>query len=391
MSRGRARVGSVVGGADGVVATAAAAVVLAMAAAACGVAEGEQPARPPAMPVEIAEVRAVPLQETADYVATLRSRRSVEVHPQADGYVTRIFARPGDLVEAGTVLMRIDPRRQAAAKRSQQALGQARRANVEYWRREHQRTANLEAEGAVTERDLEQVTNQLRSAEAEQAAQAAQVQQQAVELDFYDVLAPWQGVVGDIPVRVGDLVGPQALLTTVDDNDRLEIYVETAMGRGPAVVLGTPVEILDDAGKVLTRTRVTFVSPRASAGTQTLLVKALVDNQADKLRVAQLVRARLILATRTGPAVPVLAVQSQNGQNFAWVVQRAQGGPGAGAAPGGGEVAQPRPVEVGPIQGQLYPVLRGLKPGERVVVSGVQKLRPGAPVTPAPAGRRGGG
>jgi RND family efflux transporter MFP subunit len=371
MLRGLARAGMAVG---------------VVAAAGCGVAEGEQPVGPPAMPVEIAEVRAVPVQETAEYVANLRSRRSVEVHPQAEGYVTRIDVRPGDLVAGGKVLMRIDQRRQAAATRSQEALGAGRRANVTYWRREHQRTADLLAEGAVTERDLEQVTTSLRSAEAELLAQDAQVRQQAVELKFYDVTAPWQGVVGDIPVRVGDLVGPQALLTTVDDNDRLEIYVQTAMGHGPAVALGTPVEILDDAGKVLSRTKVNFVSPRASADTQTLLVKAFVDNLGERLRVAQLVRARLILVTRTGPAVPVLAVQSQNGQNFVWVVQRAQGGPTAGH-----DVAQPRPVEVGAIQGQLYPIVRGLKVGERVVASGVQKLRPGAPVVPAPAAKRGGG
>jgi RND family efflux transporter MFP subunit len=356
--------------------------ICAVAAAACGVAEGEQPTGAPPVPVEVAEVRAVPLQETAEYVAILRSRRSVEVHAQADGYVTRITVKPGDQVAGGTVLMRIDPRRQRAATQGQQALGEARRASVDYWRREYRRTADLLAGQAVTERDLEQVTTSLRSAEAELAAQNAQVQAQAVELKFHDVLAPWAGVVGDIPIRLGDLVGPQALLTTIDDNDRLEVYVETAMGRGTPVDVGTPVEIVDGAGKPLARTRVSFVSPRTSADTQTLLVKALIDNPAEKLRVGQLVRARLILATRTGPAVPVLAVQSQNGQNFAWVIQR---------GPDGAEIATPRPVEVGAIQGQLYAVVRGLKAGERVVVSGVQKLRPRARVLAEMQKRRSGG
>jgi multidrug efflux pump subunit AcrA (membrane-fusion protein) len=76
------------------------------------------------------------------------------------------------------------------------------------------------------------------------------------------------------------------------------------------------------------------------------------------------------------PVVPVLAVQSRAGQSFVWVVK---------AAPGGGLTAEPRPVQVGPIQEQNFPVTKGLQVGERIVVSGVQKLRPGAPVAPIDA------
>ena len=87
---------------------------------------------------------------------------------------------------------------------------------------------------------------------------------------------------------------------------------------------------------------------------------------------SQFTRARVIWAERPGPVVPVLAVQSQNGQSFAWVAKR---------APDGSLTAEQRVVQVGPIQGQLYPVIKGVAVGDMIISSGVQKLRPGARVT----------
>ena len=105
-----------------------------------------------------------------------------------------------------------------------------------------------------------------------------------------------------------------------------------------------------------------------------VLIKSAIENKSGRLRSGQFVRARVIWSERQGPAVPVLAVQSRAGQAFVWVVA---------PAPDGRLSAQPRPVKMGPIQDQLYPIVEGLRPGERIVVSGVQKLRPGAPVAPA--------
>jgi RND family efflux transporter MFP subunit len=356
-----------------------------LAAASCTgsqAAENTGQGETPPVPVEAVEVRPTRLDDTSEHVATLRSRRSVGVQPQVEGHVTRILVRSGDIVERGQVLMRIDPRRQSASVDSQRALRDARRANLNFWRREYERVRNLYEAGAVTRRDLDQALNSLSSAEAELAAQGAAVEAESVQLRYHEVVAPWDGVVGDVPVRVGDLATPQTLLTTVDDNATLELYVEIPVERSAQARLGTPVDVLDEKGGLLARSQLSFVSPRASPDTQTLLTKSLVDNRARRLRSWQLVRARVIWSTREGPAVPVLAVQSQNGQMFAWVLERTAEDPNVW-------IAKPRAVEVGPIQEQVYPLLRGLKVGDRVVVSGVQKLRPGAKATPtAPRGER---
>src|SRR5262245_41570348 len=99
-------------------------------------AESQGAPGPPPVPGEIGEVRAHPLRDTGMCVAALRSRRSVEVRGQVEGYVTRIAVRSGSVVRRGEVLMRIDPRRQRAATSGQEALLEARRANAAYWRRE---------------------------------------------------------------------------------------------------------------------------------------------------------------------------------------------------------------------------------------------------------------
>jgi RND family efflux transporter MFP subunit len=228
--------------------------------------------------------------------------------------------------------------------------------------------------GAATRQDMDQAQTALRQAEAQVASTEAQTKVQAVELHRYRVVAPTDGTVGDMPVRVGDYVTPQTLLTTLDDNDDLEAYVNVPIERAAILKLGTPVEIVDDQGKVLAPCKVTFVSPRADPATQAILVKAGVDNQEGRLRSGQFARARVVWSTREGPAVPAHAVQRRAGQPFVWVVQEAAGGLSA----------EQRAVQLGPIQDQQYPVVGGLKAGDRIVVSGVQKLRPGARVMPAP-------
>src|SRR5262249_35000712 len=162
---------------------------------------------------------------------------------------------------------------------------------------------------------------------------------------------------------------------TLDDNRILEAYVDIPLERAAALHVDMPVEIVDADGKVLVPTAVSFISPRASADTQTILMKAQIPNRRTALRAGQFTRARGIWSVHDGRAVPVLAVQSKNGHAFAWVVAEARGQ---------GLTAQPRAVEVGPMQAQLYPVLRGLQPGDKIVVSGVQKLAPGARVVAMP-------
>jgi RND family efflux transporter MFP subunit len=346
---------------------------LALAVASCrGDNAAMAAAAPPAVPVEIQTVRSSLHRDTSEYVANLISRHSVRVQPQIDGHVFRIDVASGATVRPGAPLMLIDPRRQQAAVHSQQAASEAAGATLAYWRDQFRRVERLYAGGGASRQELDQARSSLQQAEANSNSSEAQVRAQSVELRYYEVVAPVAGTVGDIPVRVGDYVSPQTLLTTLDDNQGLEAYVDVPIERATALKVGMPVEMIDAAGEVLAPSEVSFVSPRADPDTQTVLVKTRVHNPDGRLRSSQFTRARVVWAEHAGPVVPVLAVQSQNGQSFAWVAKR---------APDGSLTAEQRVVQVGPIQGQSYPVLKGVAVGELIISSGVQKLRPGAAVT----------
>ncbi|HVV48066.1 MAG TPA: efflux RND transporter periplasmic adaptor subunit, partial [Polyangia bacterium] len=332
----------------------------AVAVAACGApaAKGPPGAGMPPMPVELQTVKASPVAETSDGVAVLKSRRSVRVQPQVEGHVTRILVAPGDKVEAGQRLMAIDPARQRALVSSQRAVEEANRANLDFLQSQFDRIRKLYARGAATRQDFDQAQSALRQAQANAASTAAQASAGAVELHYYNVVAPEAGMVGDIPVRVGDYVTPQTLLTTLDDNDTLEAYLQIPSEPAMKLALGTPVDILDGAGKALAQSKITFISPRVEQETQTVLATTTIDNRTGALRAGQFVHARVVWSRRTGPTVPVLAVQSRAGQPFVWVARRASSGAPLTVAP--------RPVELAPIQGQSYPVLHGLEPGEEI-------------------------
>jgi RND family efflux transporter MFP subunit len=325
----------------------------------------------PPIPVELATVEAVKLRDTTEYLGTLRSRRSVRVQPQVAGWVTAIDVQAGDRVKPGASLMRIDARRQAAAVRGEEAARVARQSDLDYWRHQYRRLQLLYQGGGASKQELDQARSSLHSALAAVTAQDQQVRAAAVELRYYRVTAPEPGTVGDIPVRVGDLVTQETLLTTIDHNEALEAYIGLPVEAAARLRLGMPIEIIT-GGAPATRGAATFIAPQVSAD-QTVLVKSEVDNSSGGLRNAQQVRARVIWSEREGPAIPVLAVQMLNGQTFTWVAREAEGG----------LQAEQRAIQVGPIAGQSYPVRKGLEPGDRVIVGGIQKLRPGAKVVVA--------
>ncbi len=333
------------------------------------------------MPVQIEAVKSVPLRDATEYVGVLRSRQSVQIQPLVEGHVSKILVTSGNDARPRDPLIDIDPSRQRAAVNSQQALHKANVAALDLARKQFARIDRLFKRGAATRQDFDQAQNGLQQAEANASATEAQTQAQTVELHYYRVAAPVGGTVGDIPVRVGDLVTTQTLLTTLDDNSTLEVYIDVPVERAATLKLGTRVEIVDADGGVVAPSEVSFVSPRADPATQMVLVKANVDNQAGRLRAAQFVRARIVWRQHDGPVVPVLSVQRRAGQAFVWVVNGTEGA----------LTAALRVVQIGPIEGQSYPVTGGLQVGDRIVASGVQKLRPGARIAPLPPAAKGGG
>jgi RND family efflux transporter MFP subunit len=325
----------------------------------------------PAMPVKILVAQSVPVDDTSEYVATLRSRGSAAIMPQVEGHITKIFVRSGDRVPDGAPLMQIDPEKQQATVSSQEDTRAARVAALQYARQQYTRVQGLIASGVVSQQELDQAKTALDAAEADLHAVESQVREQQTQLRYYRVTSPAAGVVGDIPVRVGDRVTVSTLLTTVDSPGIMEAYVSVPVERASQLQLGMPVRIVDSTGNVLAESHVTFISPQVDDQTQTVLLKAGIASPGS-LRSAQFTRARVVWGTRHGPVVPVLAVSRVSGQYFAFVAEQEKDG----------LVARQKPVKVGEIVGNDYVVLEGIKEGDRVIVSGTQFLRDGVPVAP---------
>ena len=325
------------------------------------------------MPVQVQEAQAIPVSDTSDYVATLKSRNSAVIMPQVEGQIVQISVHSGDAISEGTPLMQIDPLKQQATVKSQEDTRAAAEANLKYAQQQFDRASALNASGVVSRQDLDQSRSALDAAKAQVQALDATVREQQVQLHYYNVTAPWSGLVGDIPVRVGDRVTTSTTLTTVDKPGSLEVYIYVPIERAPQLKINMPVQVLDGAGNVIADSRVSFISPQVDNTTQTILVKARIANNRDKLRQSQFIRARVIWGTHQSPQVPILAVSRLAGQFFAFVAEPQQGG---------SFVARQKPLKIGQTVGNDYEVQDGIKTGDKVIVSGTQFLMDGAPVIP---------
>ena len=336
-------------------------------------AQNAQAAGPHAMPVKVQEARDTAVDDASEYVATLKSRDSAVIMPQVEGQITNIFVHSGDVVTAGTPLMEIDPLKQQATVKSQESSLAAQKANLSWARQQYDRAQGLYAAGVVSKQDLDQAKSTLDAAVAQMESLNAQVNEQQVQLHYYKVVAPRNGVVGDIPVRVGDRVTTSTQLTTVDKPGSLEVYVYVPVEHSSQLKMGLPVQVLSSQDKVLANSRVSFISPQVDNTTQTVLVKARIPNSNDALRQSQFIRARIVWGTHQSPEVPILAVSRLAGQYFAFVAEPEKGG---------AYVARQKPIEIGQTVGNDYEIRNGIKPGDKIIVSGTQFLLDGVPVIP---------
>lgn len=324
------------------------------------------------MPVQTVTVNSSPVPQSDEYVATIKSRHSATINPQVDGNLIQIQARSGDRVKAGQVLMVIDPLKQQATVDSQIATEKQKLAVYQYNEIEVKRQRRLFDAGVTSRSSLDQAEQSYRNSKADYDAAVASRATQQQQLGYYRIRAPRDGIVGDIPVHIGDYVSPTTLLTTVDENRDLEAYIFIPVTRAVQVRRGLKVDILDSSEKLMESTQIDFVSPQVDNGLQGILAKADVHSRPELLRNAQLVKARVIWSAPPTPTVPVLAVSRLGGQAFVYVVQSQDGK----------SIARQRPIQLGDTVGNSYSVLGGLQNGDRVIVSGTQILADGAPVQP---------
>jgi len=344
----------------------------AMSAAGCGqkTAADSHAGPPGGMPVQVQAVKSVTIPDTTEYLSVLKSRHSANINPQVEGQVVRIFVKSGDRVKAGEALLQIDPMKQQATVSSQEASRAAQEANVALAKVSFERSKKLFEAGVIAKSEFDTAQSNYDASVAQLKALEEQVNTQRAELKYYAVAAPMDGIVGDVPVRMGDRVQVTTLLTTVDEPGALEAYIYVPVDRSRTLRAGLPVKLLDAAGTLLANTTITFVSPQVDSDTQTVLAKAAVPNAQASLRVSQQVRAVVTWGQRQGATIPFLSINRINGQYFAFV----------SVNEGKGTVARQKLLKIGDNVGNDVEVLDGIKPGDHLIVSGTQFLQDGVPV-----------
>ncbi|MFN9621187.1 MAG: efflux RND transporter periplasmic adaptor subunit [Synechococcaceae cyanobacterium] len=348
--------------------------------------------QPPA--VNAITVGAAAFAPGIDLVSTIESTTNVVMRPEADGRVVRILAQQGQRVRAGQPILVLDNVQESAALDASRAEAIKDRVNAE-------RYIFLNEQGAVSTKDRDfYVTQAIQSRD--------QVRANAATLGYKFVTAPIDGVLGNLDtVKLGDYVRQGQAITGIVDNSVLWTLMDVPATQASAVRLGLPVQVENQSTPPVRGVgRVVYISPYFNkemgdtSSPNTVLVKAEFPNLSGRLRNGEMVRVRIITNVSSQLAIPASAVLMKASQPFvfrllplATVLPRLQQSEQLTdqqkktlrALPGTTPIVVQTPVQLGPMQGNAFPVLAGLRPGERVVVSNTALLRNGMPVRLASA------
>ena len=325
-----------------------------------------------AMPVQTVSVALAPVAQSSEYVGTIMSRRSATMQPQVSGRLLQIHVKSGDHVSAGQIMFEIDSQPQVATVEAQRATERQKKALYDYNTVELERQRKLFEAGIISRDVWDQAQQSYSNTKADYESSVSLRKTQEEQLAYYSVRAAFDGIIGDVPVHVGDYVSTTTILTTLDQNKDLEAYVYIPTERSGEVRLGLGVELYDTGGKLLEKTKLDFVSPQVDSTLQGILVKAPVHSSVEMVRNEQLIKARVIWSTKPMAVVPILAITRQAGQTFVFVALQQ----------GGHFIATQVPVVLGDTVGNNYSISSGLNAGDKVIVSSTQFLVNGMPVQP---------
>jgi multidrug efflux system membrane fusion protein len=350
-------------------------------------AEATANSAPSAPVVSVATVGETDITSWDEFSGRLEAVERVDVRSRVAGAVHAVHFREGALVRQGELLVTIDPAPYAAeAERAeaQVAAAQARQAQAAS---EHTRAKRLWEESAIAQRELEERANAEREAAANLRAALAQLQAARLNLGYTQVRAPVAGRIGKLEVTVGNLVaaGPGApVLTTLvsvspmyasfeaDEQVILRALKDLPGGASArSLIERIPVQMgTSTMSDTPYHGRLQLIDNQVDAKSGTIRLRAAFDNQDGALMPGQFARVRMGQAqTKRALLVSERAVGTDQEKKYVLVV-------------GGGNTAEYREVTLGPSSNGLRVVLSGLKPGERIVVNGLQRVRPGSPVQP---------
>ncbi len=353
------------------------------------------------LPVDVVTVEQSDVPVSNEWVGTLDGYVNANIQPQVTGYLLKQNYREGSVVQKGQVLFQIDPRPfQATLEQAEGQLGQAKgavgqaQAQLQLAKINVNRDTPLAAQHAIAQSQLDTETQQSAQAEANVAAANASVAtaQAAVDtarinLGFTLVRSLITGVAGQATTQVGNLVGPQSVLTTVSQLEPIKVYFSISDSEYLALIKSSgtndsdllhgssklPLTLTLSNGTVFPHTgRIIFVDRQMNQQTGAIRIAASFPNPGNVLRPGQFARVRAqTTIIHNATLVPQAAVLEMQGLEQVYVV-------------GDDNKVHVTNVKLGPQHGQDWVINSGLQPGARVIVSNLQKLKDGVPVSPHP-------
>ena len=343
----------------------------------------EEKAAPQAPEVEVVDVVQKDVPIYAEWVGTTDGLVNATIRAQVTGYLIKQNYKEGDMVKKGQVLFEIDPRPFQATfdqSKGELALQQARwdtaKANLK-------RIRPLAEQNAVSKRDLDNAVGSEQATHAAVLSAQAAVEKAKLDLDFTRITSPIDGIAGIAKAQIGDLVGPGQIeeLTTVSTVDPIKAYVPIseqeyikAMQKGSTENQKLALELILADGSIYPhKGEIAFADRQVDVKTGTIRVATIFPNPSNLLRPGQFARIKAATAIRNGALlVPQRAVTDQQGSYQVAVVSA-------------DNKVSIRPVKVAERIGSLWIITEGLRPGERVVAEGIQKVREGMLVLSKPA------
>ena len=345
-------------------------------------------AAPPGPEVTVMTVNSQPTRLSLDIIGEIRAFREVELRARVTGNLNEIAFRPGQEVKEGELLMVIDSGPyQVALANAEAGLAQAK-ASLSRVRQDIERYKPLLPDNAIPRQVYDQAVAQAAQEEAVVAGRKAAVDKARLDLDYTRVTSPLTGRVGLQKVEIGSLVtagqtglvsvstfDPVAVYFSISENDYLAYAKRHASRKkeGKADGASQTVDLLLADGSVYEeKGRVDYIDPTIDPTSGTLILRALFANPKRLLRAGMNSRVRIYYDDiQAALLVPQKTVTETLGKYFLTVID-------------GSNKAEIRPVKLGARQGDLWLVEEGLSIGERIVVDGIQKARPGMIVTPRP-------
>ncbi|HEX2140636.1 MAG TPA: efflux RND transporter periplasmic adaptor subunit [Woeseiaceae bacterium] len=356
------------------------ATVLVTTLAGCYASNADPQAGPPPAPqVSVAAVAVRPIHEWQEFTGRLQAVETVSVRPRVSGYVESVHFREGSRVEAGDVLFRIDARPFQAEVDRLSAEHERAEAQLELAVTNRERAERLLRQNAISQEEFDSLSTAQSIAAAELDAVEAALETARLDLEFTTVTAPIDGRVSNALVTAGNLVDSSTLLTTLVSDDRIyawfyadeHSYLQFTEGREPSAARNASVFVgLVNEEGYPHEGRLDFLDNRVDPDSGTIRGRAVLENEDGRFTPGLFVRLKLVSPeTQTVALVDDRAIGTDLDQKYVLVLDEQN-------------VAQYRAVETGPLVDDLRVVTRGLEAGERVIVNGLQRVRPGVTVAP---------